>query len=123
MSESEMSDNRIDQVYQYLNKIEGETGKTSRVVDEIFKLLKGDDFGSPGVVTRLGRAEKEIQVLRDREMSDLRDEIKTEIYNLREELLSHHSSLRSRVDRIYHTAGIIAFVVTLITTLVSVNLF
>ena len=71
-----------------------------RKLDDILTTLKDDQFGQPGLVTKVNYNKQEIRNIKENEVG----------------------KLRKQLDRIYWTVGIVAFAASLATAIVTVSI-
>ena len=88
-----MSDEEMRQLWDKVQSID-------RKLDNLIDILKDDQYGRPGIITKIDENREEIKHIKENEVTEL----------------------RQKMDRVYWTAGIFIFIAATITALVTVSL-
>ena len=88
-----MSDSELERLWNKVNTID-------RKLDDIIKTLKDDQYGRPGIITKIEENREEIKYIKENEVTEL----------------------RRKMDRVYWTAGIFIFIAATITATVTISL-
>ena len=88
-----MSDEEMRRLWKKVNAID-------RKLDAIIKTLKDDQYGRPGIITKIEENKEEIRNIKENEVTEL----------------------KRKTDRVYWTAGILIFIVATITALLTISL-
>ena len=88
-----MSDEEMRRLWKKVNTID-------RKLDDIIKTLKDDQYGRPGIITKIEENKEQIKHIKENEVTEL----------------------RRKMDRVYWTAGIFIFIAATITAMVTVSL-
>ena len=88
-----MSDEEMRRLWKKVNTID-------RKLDDIIKTLKDDQYGRPGIITKIEENREEIKHIKENEVTEL----------------------KRKTDRVYWTAGILIFIAATITALLTISL-
>ena len=88
-----MSDEEMRRLWDKVQSID-------RKLDNLINILKDDQYGRPGIITKIEENKEEIKHIKENEVTEL----------------------RQKMDRVYWTAGIFIFIAATITALVTVSL-
>ena len=88
-----MSDEEMRRLWDKVQSID-------RKLDNLINILKDDQYGRPGIITKIEENKEQIKHIKENEVTEL----------------------RRKMDRVYWTAGIFIFIAATITALVTVSL-
>ena len=88
-----MSDEEMRRLWDKVQSID-------RKLDNLINILKDDQYGRPGIITKIEENKEQIKHIKENEVTEL----------------------RQKMDRVYWTAGIFIFIAATITALVTVSL-
>ena len=88
-----MSDEEMRRLWDKVQSID-------RKLDNLINILKDDQYGRPGIITKIDENREEIKHIKENEVTEL----------------------RRKMDRVYWTAGIFIFIAATITAMVTVSL-
>ena len=88
-----MSDEEMRRLWDKVQSID-------RKLDNLINILKDDQYGRPGIITKIEENKEQIKHIKENEVTEL----------------------RQKMDRVYWTAGIFIFIAATITAMVTVSL-
>ena len=88
-----MSDDEMQRLWEKVQSID-------RKLDNLINILKDDQYGRPGIITKIEENKEEIKHIKENEVNEL----------------------RRKMDKVYWTAGIFIFIAATITAMLTVSL-
>ena len=88
-----MSDEEMRRLWDKVQSID-------RKLDNLINILKDDQYGRPGIITKIEENKEQIKHIKENEVTEL----------------------RRKMDRVYWTAGIFIFIAATITATVTISL-
>ena len=88
-----MSDEEMRQLWDKVQSID-------RKLDNLIDILKDDQYGRPGIITKIDENREEIKHIKENEVTEL----------------------RRKMDKVYWTAGIFIFIAATVTALITVSI-
>lgn len=88
-----MSDEEMRRLWDKVQSID-------RKLDNLINILKDDQYGRPGIITKIEENKEQIKHIKENEVTEL----------------------RRKMDRVYWTAGIFIFIAATITATITISL-